>query len=53
MPLARLCFQCGKTMGEVTKKKGGGTKKEWFQVTRFAALLSTGMHGTEQRVKKR
>ena len=32
---------------------GGGTKKKWFQVTRFPALLSTGMHGTEHRIEKR
>jgi hypothetical protein len=25
----------------------GGTKKKWFQVTRFPALLSAGMHGIE------
>ena len=49
---ARLCFQSGKTMGEVTGIKKPGTKKKWFQVTRFPALLTTGMHGTEHRIEK-
>ena len=31
---------------------GVGQKKKWFQVIQFPALLSTGMHGTEQRIKE-
>lgn len=48
-------LQSAKTMGEVTARARvpGGTKKKWFQVTRFPALFSTGMHGTEQCIKKR
>ena len=29
------------------------TKKKWFQVIRFPALPTTGMHGTELRVQER
>ena len=39
-------------MGEVTHARKVGTKKKWFQVIRFPALLSTGMHGTEQCVEE-
>jgi hypothetical protein len=28
-------------------------KKKWFQVTRFPAWLTTGMHGIEHRRQKR
>jgi hypothetical protein len=49
--LAKLSFRFGKTMGEVTVRQEIPTKKKWFQVTRFPALLSTGMHGTEHCVE--
>ena len=31
----------------------GGQKKKWFQVTRFPALLTAGIHGIEHRNWKR
>jgi hypothetical protein len=47
-------------VGPATAKKGGGaegraagTKRKWFQVTRFTALFTTGMHRTEHCNLKR
>ena len=33
-------------------ESAGHTKRKWFQVTRFPALLTTGMHGTEHCNRK-
>src|SRR5438132_152924 len=41
------------TMGEVTRRVRRAYKRKWFQVTRFAALLTTGMHGIEHRNQER
>ena len=40
-----------KTAGD--QDDAGGQKKKWFQVTRFPALLTAGIHGSEHRNWKR
>jgi hypothetical protein len=39
--------------GRCPPRQRPADQKEWFQVTRFPALLSAGMHRTELRVKER